>query len=234
MGEQKAAAAGQDAVWEFSRLCRVFHYFFLSAGERPGEGYKNTGCTGGSQIFLCIKAILTIAVINKNIKEIYSWRNRLSAFPGCGGSWARLLPRRWPADMQPPSPPRCRRVIFLSAATAGPREKCFPGLFKLNYKPRDEIPSTAESWQRHRRRATYGLQGRRGIQITASHNPLPYNGLKLFSAKGRVIPAGLEGSARAISSRPAGADPARQVGRRFTVRRYDQRSFIGRYGNRRR
>jgi phosphomannomutase len=29
-----------------------------------------------------------------------------------------------------------------------------------------------------------------GIQITASHNPPPYNGLKLFSAEGRVIPAG--------------------------------------------
>jgi phosphomannomutase len=28
-----------------------------------------------------------------------------------------------------------------------------------------------------------------GIQITASHNPSPYNGIKLFSAKGRVIPA---------------------------------------------
>jgi phosphomannomutase len=28
------------------------------------------------------------------------------------------------------------------------------------------------------------------IQITASHNPPPYNGLKLFSADGRVIPAG--------------------------------------------
>jgi phosphomannomutase len=28
------------------------------------------------------------------------------------------------------------------------------------------------------------------IQITASHNPPPYNGLKLFSAEGRVIPAG--------------------------------------------
>ena len=27
------------------------------------------------------------------------------------------------------------------------------------------------------------------IEITASHNPLPYNGLKLFSADGRVIPA---------------------------------------------
>ena len=30
-----------------------------------------------------------------------------------------------------------------------------------------------------------------GIQITASHNPSPYNGLKLFSAEGRVIPAEL-------------------------------------------
>jgi phosphomannomutase len=29
-----------------------------------------------------------------------------------------------------------------------------------------------------------------GIQITASHNPSPYNGMKLFSAEGRVIPAG--------------------------------------------
>ncbi len=28
------------------------------------------------------------------------------------------------------------------------------------------------------------------VQITASHNPLPYNGLKLFSADGRIIPAG--------------------------------------------
>jgi phosphomannomutase len=28
------------------------------------------------------------------------------------------------------------------------------------------------------------------IQITASHNPPPYNGLKLFSGEGRVIPAG--------------------------------------------
>jgi phosphomannomutase len=30
-----------------------------------------------------------------------------------------------------------------------------------------------------------------GIQITASHNPSPYNGLKLFSAQGRVIPSEL-------------------------------------------
>ena len=28
-----------------------------------------------------------------------------------------------------------------------------------------------------------------GIQISASHNPAPYNGLKLFSEKGRVLPA---------------------------------------------
>ena len=33
----------------------------------------------------------------------------------------------------------------------------------------------------------YGAAG--GIQITASHNPSPYNGIKLFSAEGRVIPA---------------------------------------------
>ncbi len=30
-----------------------------------------------------------------------------------------------------------------------------------------------------------------GIQITASHNPSQYNGLKLFSSEGRVIPSGL-------------------------------------------
>jgi phosphomannomutase len=28
-----------------------------------------------------------------------------------------------------------------------------------------------------------------GIQISASHNPAPYNGMKLFSAEGRVVPA---------------------------------------------
>ena len=28
-----------------------------------------------------------------------------------------------------------------------------------------------------------------GIAVTASHNPLPYNGIKLFSAEGRVLPA---------------------------------------------
>ena len=28
-----------------------------------------------------------------------------------------------------------------------------------------------------------------GIAVTASHNPLPYNGVKLFSAEGRVVPA---------------------------------------------
>ena len=34
------------------------------------------------------------------------------------------------------------------------------------------------------------LKAAGAIQITASHNPSPYNGLKLFSAEGRVIPAG--------------------------------------------
>jgi phosphomannomutase len=35
----------------------------------------------------------------------------------------------------------------------------------------------------------YGAVG--GIQITASHNPLEFNGLKLFSREGRVIPKGI-------------------------------------------
>jgi phosphomannomutase len=35
------------------------------------------------------------------------------------------------------------------------------------------------------------LQAAGGIEITASHNPSPYNGMKLFSAAGRVIPADL-------------------------------------------
>lgn len=33
------------------------------------------------------------------------------------------------------------------------------------------------------------LQAAGGVQISASHNPPPYNGLKLFSAAGRVLPA---------------------------------------------
>ncbi len=34
------------------------------------------------------------------------------------------------------------------------------------------------------------VRGGGAVQITASHNPPPYNGLKLFSAEGRIIPAG--------------------------------------------
>jgi len=37
--------------------------------------------------------------------------------------------------------------------------------------------------------AVKGTKALGGIQITASHNPAPYNGLKLFGADGRVIPA---------------------------------------------
>ena len=46
-----------------------------------------------------------------------------------------------------------------------------------------------------------------GIQISASHNPPQYNGLKLFSPEGRVIPeiAGTEVIARYRNERPAWA-----------------------------
>src|SRR5690349_20105592 len=33
------------------------------------------------------------------------------------------------------------------------------------------------------------LKATGGVQISASHNPPPYNGIKLFDAAGRVIPA---------------------------------------------
>jgi phosphomannomutase len=60
-----------------------------------------------------------------------------------------------------------------------------------------------------------------GVQISASHNPPEYNGLKLFSSEGRVIPAG-EGRrvieayralAAAAAGSPAGASKATTPGK---------------------
>jgi phosphomannomutase len=48
-----------------------------------------------------------------------------------------------------------------------------------------------------------------GIQISASHNPAQYNGLKLFSAEGRVIP---EAVGALVIKRYRGAPPARPRG----------------------
>ena len=72
-----------------------------------------------------------------------------------------------------------------------------------------------------------------GIQISASHNPPQYNGLKLFSAAGRVIPA-VEGAARHRSLPPAiaglgGARPRRQ---RAAMCRCDRPSPGYDFGNR--
>jgi phosphomannomutase len=54
-----------------------------------------------------------------------------------------------------------------------------------------------------------------GIQISASHNPAPYNGLKLFSSEGRVLPAAAGAvvlerfQATASVTKPAGEAAAR-------------------------
>ena len=88
-------------------------------------------------------------------------------------------------------PPSRRRAISSSAATAGPRAACsrWPFTPALQAVGRNTIDAgivatpTAGVLLRHFKAAG-------AIQITASHNPSPYNGLKLFSADGRVIPAG--------------------------------------------
>lgn len=49
------------------------------------------------------------------------------------------------------------------------------------------------------------LQAAGGVQISASHNPPQYNGLKLFSAEGRVIP---EPDGRAVIERYRAGQPA--------------------------
>jgi len=57
-----------------------------------------------------------------------------------------------------------------------------------------------------------------GIQVSASHNPARYNGLKLFSADGRVLPAAAGAVVRARFEAlrpgpPPAPDPGRQPGR---------------------
>jgi len=58
-----------------------------------------------------------------------------------------------------------------------------------------------------------------GIQISASHNPAKYNGLKLFSAAGRVLPAA---AGREVLARyEAGPTPPAPSSRRGTIERFD-------------
>lgn len=45
-----------------------------------------------------------------------------------------------------------------------------------------------------------------GVQISASHNPLPYNGIKLFNTDGRVLPAA-EGQ-KVLAAYRMSADPS--------------------------
>ena len=83
-----------------------------------------------------------------------------------------------------------RRARSSSAATAAPRAKCSSeaiqaGLQAAGHDTLDAgivATPTVGVLVRHCRAAA-------GIAVTASHNPLPYNGVKLFSAEGRVVPA---------------------------------------------
>jgi phosphomannomutase len=57
------------------------------------------------------------------------------------------------------------------------------------------------------------FQAAGAVQITASHNPSPYNGLKLFSHQGRIIPAGMgEKVLELYCTRPPDWKPADALG----------------------
>jgi phosphomannomutase len=62
-----------------------------------------------------------------------------------------------------------------------------------------------------------------GVQISASHNPAPYNGLKLFSAAGRVLPAaaGADVLRRFQSSASATVSPDQSAAKSGTLRTVD-------------
>ena len=62
-----------------------------------------------------------------------------------------------------------------------------------------------------------------GVQISASHNPAPYNGLKLFSAEGRVLPAaaGAEVLRRFQATAAVGETAGLDAGRSGDVRLVD-------------
>jgi len=60
------------------------------------------------------------------------------------------------------------------------------------------------------------LRAAGGIEISASHNPPQYNGIKLFNGEGRIFPA-VDGQRvldryRALSTSPSAADQSRRVG----------------------
>ena len=73
------------------------------------------------------------------------------------------------------------------------------------------------------------------IEITASHNPPPYNGLKLFSADGRVIPAtpGREVLQRYRTATPDWL-PHDRIGQQPAFGRHGHGPPVGRSGHRRR
>jgi phosphomannomutase len=60
-----------------------------------------------------------------------------------------------------------------------------------------------------------------GIQISASHNPAPYNGLKLFSSEGRVLPAAAGADVLRRFQSPASAAAASGQTKTGTLRSVD-------------
>ena len=118
-----------------------------------------------------------------------------------GRSWSRVMvaiPGRW-------WPPRCSR-------------RCWPRVATVSTRGVAATPTTGVLVQH--------LAAAGGIQISASHNPPEYNGLKLFDAMGRVIPSTRwPTSSGSLPIRPAPLANIRSTWRGQLHRRHDQCPF---------
>ena len=162
--------------------------------------------------------------------------NRSLPFPDCGELWAKRSRRRWPCAMRRPLPPIAPPGDILVGRDSRPSGRMLSLAIHaaLQAVGRNTIDAgivatpTAGVLLRHFKAAG-------AIQITASHNPPPYNGLKLFSADGRVIPAG-PGREVLERYRTGTPDwlPHDRAGRRPALRRHGDGPSAGRAGHGRR
>ena len=120
---------------------------------------------------------------------------------------------------------------WLSAATGARAGRCWRRSSAARWRPAAGECSMP-TWPRRRRWACWcgRIMAAGGVQISASHNPPAYNGLKLFDHDGRVLPAAAgQAGARSLSQASHRHLGARvdQVGVAAADWRHDRRSTCG-------